>query len=512
LIFFCWSGPFDPALSQWRAAGSTDSKQSDMAETISNTKIKLSEDQPTQSVHGKPGNPNYTGPLVIVIILFFMWGFIACMNDILIPKLQHVFQLHNWQAMLIQTAFFGAYFIVSFSYFIISITTGDPITRIGYKNGIIFGLLLAAAGCVGFFPAAQYQSYFFFLLSLFVLASGTAILQITANPYVAILGPPESSSSRMNLAQALNSLGTTIAPIIGGYLIFDTVKPVISNADSVKLPYLTLAATLLLIAVLIKAARLPRLTGEENFILSGKGALQYKHLLLGVICIFMYVGGEVTVGSNIINFLRSPDIAGFEEAESKHYLAFFWGGAMLGRFFGAVALARFKNDWYKHTLIIIIGFITFITVYGIYGIDQALIIIGLIALNFCVLLLGRFIPNRTVGLYAGTVIILLLLGTFSQGHLAMWSIIAIGLFNSIMFPTIFDLAIKGLGPYTSQGSSLLVMAIVGGAIIPPLQGLFADMTGSVQLSFLVPTICYLYILFYGFIGYKPKVIEAVPVK
>ena len=483
-----------------------------MAETISKTKIRLSENQRSQSVNGAPGNANYTGPLVVVIILFFMWGFIACLNDILIPKFQEVFQLQNWQAMLIQTAFFGAYFIVSVAYFIISVTKGDPITRIGYKNGIIFGLVLAAIGCLGFFPAAQYHSYFLFLLSLFVLASGTAILQITANPYVSILGSPESSSSRMNLAQALNSLGTTIAPIVGGYLIFETANPDVSTADSVKLPYLMLAAALLLIAVLIKAARLPRLTGEKNFIVSGKGALQFRHLVLGVICIFLYVGGEVTIGSNIINFLRSPDIAGFEEAESKHYLAFFWGGAMVGRFFGAVALAQFNSNWYKYAIMIIISAITFITVYGIYGVDQAVIIIGLVALNFVVLLLGRFIPNRTVGMYAGAIIILLLLGTFSQGHLAMWSIIAIGLFNSIMFPTIFDLAIKGLGPYTSQGSSLLVMAIVGGAIIPPLQGLFADLTGSVQLSFLVPLICYVYILFYGFIGYKPKVTAAVPAK
>ena len=478
-----------------------------MADTMSKMKMRHDEIQPRVAKDGKLKSVNYAGPLVIVIILFFMWGFIACLNDILIPKFQKVFELKNWQAMLIQTAFFGAYFIVSVSYFIVSITTRDPISRIGYKNGIIFGLLLAAVGCLGFFPAAQYQSYFLFLFSLFVLASGTAILQITANPYVAILGPPESSSSRMNLAQAVNSLGTTIAPVIGGYLIFEAATSAVTNADSVKLPYLTLAAILLLIAVLIKAARLPRLTGEEELSVSGKGALKYRHLVLGVICIFMYVGGEVAIGSSIINFLRLPDIAGFEEAESKHYLAFFWGGAMVGRFFGAVALARFNSRWYKYTLMSVITVITFVAVYAIYGADRAMIILALIGVNFSVLMLGRFIPNRTVGLYAGAIILLLGVGTFSDGQLAMWSIVAIGLFNSIMFPTIFDLAIKGLGPYTSQGSSLLVMAIVGGAVIPPLQGLFADITGSVQLSFLVPMVCYFYILFYGFIGYKVRVSE-----
>ncbi|MCC9135245.1 sugar MFS transporter [Pontibacter silvestris] len=446
---------------------------------------------------------SYTGPLVIVTMLFFMWGFITCMNDILIPKLQEVFTLQNWQAMLIQTAFFGAYFIISFLYFIFSVTKGDPIMKIGYKNGIIIGLVVAAIGCTLFYPAADYHSYGLFLLALFILASGITVLQITANPYVAILGPPETSSSRMNLTQAVNSFGTTIAPIIGGYLIFEQVSTTVS-ADSVKLPYIGLAAALLLIAVLIKVAKLPGLTGEENNPSSGAGALQYRHLVLGIICIFMYVGGEVTVGSSIINYLKLPHIAGLDEAEAKHFLAFYWGGAMIGRFFGAVALAQFKNNSLKYIIMAVIGLVTFLTVYGIYGIDQAIIIIGLVAVNFIVLLLGRFIPNRTVGLYATSVIILLLIGTFAQGRLAMWSIIAIGLFNSIMFPTIFDLAIKGLGVHTSQGSSLLVMAIVGGAIIPPLQGLFADITGSLQLSFLIPMACYAYILYYGFIGYKPK--------
>ncbi len=446
---------------------------------------------------------SYTGPIFIITLLFFMWGFITCMNDILIPKFQEVFVLQNWQAMLIQTAFFGAYFIVSVSYFLFSVTKGDPVNKIGYKNGIIVGLIIAAIGCALFFPAAEYASYAFFLLALFILASGTAILQIAANPYIAILGPPESSSSRMNLAQALNSLGTTIAPIIGGYLIFDAVSSAEASADSVKLPYLGLAATLLLIAVLIKLAKLPTFRVEEDLKNAGAGALKYRHLVLGMICIFMYVGGEVAIGSAIINFLELPHIAGLDEAASKHYLAFYWGGAMLGRFFGAVALARFGVPARKYLLMGLIAAITFVVVNVIYGLDQALIITGLMALNLMVLLLARFIPHRTVGLFAGTVIVLLLMGSFLEGAVAMWSIIAIGLFNSIMFPTIFDLAIKKLHIHTSQGSSLLVMAIFGGAIIPPLQGLFADITGNFQLSFLVPALCYVYIMFYGFFGYKP---------
>jgi FHS family L-fucose permease-like MFS transporter len=443
------------------------------------------------------------GPLFMVTMLFFMWGFITCMNDILIPKLQQVFTLQDWQAMLIQTAFFGAYFVISLLYFLFSISKGDPISKIGYKNGIIVGLLVAAVGCVLFYPAAGYESYAFFLLALFVLASGITILQIAANPYVAILGSPEGASSRLNMAQAFNSLGTTIAPVIGGFLIFERVSGLSIGAESVKGPYLGLALTLLVLALLFKLFRLPKVTGE-GVIVAGSGALKHRHMLLGVICIFMYVGGEVAIGSSFINFAKLPHIAGLEEAEASYFLAFFWGGAMIGRFFGAVALAEFKNKGNRFLIIGLISALTFTIVYSLYGLELALITLGLIALNIAVLLLGRFIPSRTLGLFAVSVVVLLLIAICTGGPLAMWSVIAVGLFNSIMFPTIFTLAIRGLGKYTSQASSLLVMAIVGGAVIPPLQGLLADVSGDRQLSFLVPMLCYLYIAFYGFYGYKLK--------
>lgn len=448
---------------------------------------------------------NFKGPLVIVTLLFFMWGFITCLNDILIPKLQEVFTLQHWQAMLIQTAFFGAYFIISLLYFIISVSKGDPIQRIGYKNGIIIGLVVAALGCVLFYPAANYQSYNFFLLALFVLASGITILQIAANPYVAILGPPEGAASRMNLTQALNSLGTTVAPVIGGYLIFETVQTVdtAGSADSVKMPYLALAAALVLIAVLIKVARLPYVAGEGK-ITPDAGALKYRHLVLGIVCIFMYVGGEVAIGSTLISFFKLPQIAGMDESSAKHYLAFYWGGAMVGRFFGAAALSGSGSKRSKFVIIAIITAVAFLAVFGLYGLNQALIILALIAVNFGVLLLGGFSPNRTLGYFAAAVIALLLITCFATGSVAMWAVIAIGLFNSIMFPTIFTLAIDGLGIHTSQGSSLLVMAIVGGAIIPPLQGYVADVSNNLQLSFLVPLVCYIYIVYYGFLGYKIK--------
>lgn len=449
-------------------------------------------------------NKNYNGPLVIVTLLFFMWGFITCMNDILIPKLQEVFTLLHWQAMLIQTAFFGAYFIISLLYYLISISKGDPIQAIGYKNGIIAGLIVAAIGCTLFYPAASFASYGFFLMALFVLASGITILQIAANPYVAILGAPETASSRLNLTQALNSFGTTIAPIIGGYLIFEQVLHAdAGGADAVKLPYIGLAVLLILIAVLIKAAQLPHITGDGKLV-ADAGAIKHRHLALGIVCIFMYVGGEVAIGSALINFFRLPDIAGLEEAQAKHYLAFYWGGAMVGRFFGAVALGKFKSDAYKYAIIGLITSLTFVTVYGVYGIDLALITLGLVVFNFVAFMLGRFVPSRTLGIFALIVFGLLLIVSFGAGPVAMWSVVAIGLFNSIMFPTIFTLAIDGLGRHTSQGSSLLVMAIVGGAVIPPLQGLVADITGDLQISFVVPMLCYVYIVYYGFWGYHKR--------
>ncbi|MFD2513608.1 sugar MFS transporter [Pontibacter locisalis] len=464
--------------------------------------------KPTAATSGTDlGNgKSFTGPLIIVTLLFFMWGFITCMNDILIPKLQQVFVLQHWQAMLIQTAFFGAYFIISLLYFVFSMIKGDPIMKIGYKNGIIIGLLVAAIGCALFYPAADLHSYGFFLLALFVLASGITILQIAANPYVTVLGRPEGAASRLNLTQALNSFGTTVAPLVGGYLIFESVQAMDDTAASVKLPYLGLAATLVAIAVLIKLANLPHIKGEGR-IVADAGALKYRHLVLGVICIFMYVGGEVAIGSTLINFFSLPEIAGLSEAEGGHYLAFFWGGAMIGRFFGAVALAEFKNQSRKYLIIGAITAIVVTMVFAIYGQQEALIVLGLIVVNFLVLLLGRFLPNRTLGFFATAVITLLLITMLTTGAVAMWAVIAVGLFNSIMFPTIFTLAIKGLGVHTSQGSSLLVMAIVGGAIIPPLQGYIADITGSLQLSFIVPLFCYLYIVYYGFVGSKVEKVD-----
>lgn len=450
----------------------------------------------------------YFGPLLTVTMLFFTWGFIVSMNDVLIPKLKVVFLLQHWQAMLVQTAFFGAYFLVSLAYFLRSMTKGDPIQRIGYKKGIIMGLLVCAAGAALFFPAAEFKSYTLFLAALFVLASGTTILQIAANPYVTILGVPETSSSRLNLTQAFNSLGTTLAPVVGGYLVFDHLaRQGGSGADSVKLPYLGLTATTVLLALLIRLAPLPTV-GSAGRVVAEAGALRYRHLVLGVVGIFAYVGGEVTVGSNFISLLKLPRLGGFPETEAKYYLTLFWGGAMMGRFFGAVALARFRNKAYKYGLLALIILLSYLVVASVYDSQKSLLVLGLLLANVLVLLLSRFVPQRTLAFFAGCVVALLLAVATQAGPVAVWALVGIGLFNSIMFPTIFDLAIKGLGEYTSQASSLLIMACVGGAIVPPLQGLVADYTGNLQASFLLPVLCYLYVLYYGIWGYKTDALPA----
>ena len=446
---------------------------------------------------------SYTASLAILTMLFFIWGFIVSMNDVLIPKLKSVFTLLHWQAMLVQTAFFGAYFIISFGYFIMSVRKEDIIMRIGYKNGIILGLLICAFGAALFFPAAEYQSYVFFLTALFVLASGTTILQIAANPYVTILGSPETSSARLILTQAFNSLGTTIAPILGGYLVFDTVQnnSLETSADSVKLPYLYLATALVVIAILIKLAKLPSIskTGEH---INHAGALQHRHLVLGVICIFAYVGGEVTIGSNFMSFCKLPQMGALSESIGKNYLTFFWAGAMIGRFLGAIALSKFDKSYHKYVIMLLVSLIVFGVIYTFYGFEFSIIMLGLVFFNALILRFSNFKAHTTLTWFAATVIFLLLIILFLKGSVALWAMVAIGFFNSIMFPTIFDLAIKGLGNYTSQGSSLLIMACVGGAIVPLVQGLLADLTQNLQWSYIIPIFCYGYVFYYGAKGYK----------
>src|SRR5580700_4659520 len=273
---------------------------------------------------------SYRGPFAIMTTLFFMWGFMTVFNDILIPRFKEAFTLDYFQAMLVQFAFFGAYGIGSLIYYIISMISGDPINRIGYKNGVVIGLLISATGSALFWPAATMISYPLFLAGLFIVGLGFAMLQIAANPYVTILGPERTASSRLNLAQAFNSVGTTIGPLIGGYLIFQYFAKTGSHgADSVKVPYLIFCIIFLLLAAVFFFIRLPHV--GEGKVEPGMSALKYPHVLLGVLAIFMYVGGEVSIGSSLINFLGQPSVAGMAAVEASQYVALFWGGMLIGR-------------------------------------------------------------------------------------------------------------------------------------------------------------------------------------
>lgn len=410
----------------------------------------------TSTVSGTASQQNYTFALSALTTLFFMWGFLTCLNDILIPHLKEVFDLNYTQGMLIQFCFFGAYFLVS-------LPAGLLVKKVGYKTGAVIGLVIAALGCLMFYPAAAMREYAVFLAALFVLAGGITVLQVSANPYVAILGKPETASSRLTLTQAFNSFGTTIAPMIGGALILGAVT-VDSNltgdallqakAHAVQIPYVVLASALLLLAAVFAFLKLPVIV-DEALPASAEdsgSAWQYSHLVLGAVGIFVYVGGEVAIGSLLVNFMGLPEIAGLAEKDAANFVSYYWGGAMVGRFIGSAVMQK--------------------------------------------------VPGGTVLAFnALAAVVLILVAVFTSGSLAMWAILAVGLCNSVMFPTIFSLAVTGLGRHTSQGSSILCMAIVGGALIPLAQGALADSLG-LQLSFLLPILCYLYIVFYGLKGHK----------
>ena len=414
---------------------------------------------------------DYPMAMGVLTTIFFMWGFLTCLNDILIPHLKSIFQLNYTQAILVQFTFFGAYFLMA-------LPAGRLIAALGYKKGIVAGLAIAGIGALGFWPAASLHLYPAFLGALFVLATGITVLQVAANPYVALLGPEKTSSSRLTLAQALNSLGTTLAPLFGGLLILSNVvkEPAelaalapaqrllydTQQAQAVQFPYIGLAVVLFLLAVFVWLFRLPALTeatdkgdhARHGFI----EVLRHPHVLFGVLGIFFYVGAEVSIGSFMVNYLSMPEIGHMSEQQAAKYVSWYWGGAMIGRFIGSALMAKFS-------------------------------------------------PRRLLALFAAINALLVLTTMLSSGGLAMYSIIAIGLFNSIMFPTIFALGIERLGPMTSKASSLLIMAIVGGAILPFVQGVFADHIG-LQHAFFLPLLCYLYIVFYGLRGSRIRSLPA----
>ncbi len=446
------------------------------------------------------GTTTYRGPFAVMTVLFFMWGFMTVWNDILIPRFKDAFTLNYFQAMLVQFAFFGAYAVGSLVYYGVALASGDPINRIGYKNGVIIGLIVAAAGSALFYPAAVLGSYPFFLLALFIVGLGFAMLQIAANPYVTILGPERTASSRLNLSQAFNSFGTTIGPLIGGWLIFRVFTTAGAHgADAVKVPYLCFAAVFALLAVAFRSAHLPAFTNRDA-IRRDDSPLRYAHTVLGVFAIFMYVGGEVTVGSSLINYLGAPRLGGLSHEAASRYLSYYWGGLMIGRFMGAFALSDLRPIL-KRTLVVLVPVAAFAVVATVADAATVAHYGAFLGLLLAAFFLGGSSPQRMLALFSGVIVVLLAVGIGAGGETAKWAVVAVGLFCSVMWSNIFSLAIDGLGALKSQASSLLVMAILGGAVLPPIQGAVADHFG-IQASLAVPIVAFVYIAFYGLYGYR----------
>jgi FHS family L-fucose permease-like MFS transporter len=401
--------------------------------------------------------------LYVINAVFLMWGLMTVLNDVLIPHLKTLFTLNYFQVMLVQLTFFGAYFIMS-------VPCGAVLARVGYRATIILGLLVAALGALLFLPAATLASYPLFLGAFFILATGITGLQVAANPYVSLLGEERLASSRLNLAQMFNSLGTVIgAHVIGPLILTGTALGAMAlaqlpaaqqavyrleQARLVQGPYLGLAIVLVLLACAIWWFHLPPLAEREGDAGNDEhrfaDALRHPHVAFGVLAIFLYVGAEVSIGSFMINYVSLPQIGDVSQGDATVYLSLYWGGAMIGRLVG----------W---------------------------------------LLMKVLDPRIILGVFAIIAGLLVLTTMLTHGHVAVWSVVAIGLFNSIMFPTIFALGIEKLGPLTGRASSLLIMGIVGGALIPPAQGFLADRIG-LQPSFVLPLLCYIYIVFYGLKG------------
>ncbi|HTR81089.1 MAG TPA: sugar MFS transporter [Bacteroidota bacterium] len=442
---------------------------------------------------------NYRFPFAMMTTLFFMWGFMTVWNDILIPRFKEAFTLNYFQAMLVQFAFFGAYFVGSLIYFIVSVTAGDPIAKVGYKNGVVFSLLVSAVGSVLFWPAASSTSYPMFLIALFIVGLGFAMLQIAANPYVTILGPERTASSRLNLAQGFNSIGTTIGPLIGGYLIFQYFNHAGAHgADSVKLPYLAFGVVFLALAGVFYFVHLPHV--GEGKIERGAGALKFPHVVLGIVAIFMYVGGEVSVGSSIINFLGQQSVAGLSPVDASKYVSLFWGGMLIGRFMGSVELSDMKS-MKKQFFLAGIPIVGFIILGCVSGWNIAMHYLPLLALCWILFQFGKANAGRTLAIFCVTIVVLLITAISVGGKTAMWCVVGVGLFTSIGWSNTFSLALEGTGVLKSQVSSLLVMAIFGGAVLPPLQGHIADL-GGLQISYIVPLVAYAYVGFYGLKGHR----------
>jgi len=396
---------------------------------------------------------NTNTAFAFLITLFFMWAFLTAMNDILIPFVKELFSFGYTEAALVQFCFFGAFALMA-------IPASKVLEKVGYKNGIVIGLAIMGIGALLFYPASKAVYYPLFLGALFVLATGVTMLQVAANPYVAVLGPSETAASRLNLAQGFNSVAKILAPLFGSYFILAGMQdlPTEQQAEAVQVPYIGLGIALFLLAGVFFFLKLPDMSEldgmqEENVAVTNKKSIwEFPHLLLGALAIFMYVGAEVSVASFMTSLLGEDYIAGLKPENAGRYLSFYWGGLMVGRFLGAAILQKVKSQ-------------------------------------------------NLLAIMAVAAMVLLVVGILSTGWVAAWAIILVGFCNAIMWSNIFTLSIDGLGKFTSQGSGLLVTAIVGGAILPLLQGFLADNIG-LQPSYIVPVLAFGYILFYALRGYR----------
>ena len=396
---------------------------------------------------------NYTSALISLAVLYFMMGFITCLNDTLVPFFKKGFALTYSQSSLVQFYFFLTYGIMSFP-------SGKIVERIGYKNGMVTGFSIAAFGALLFYPAAIFHQYVLFLAALFILAIGIVLLQVAANPYITILGPAKTASSRLTLIQGIGSIGTTTAPLFGAYFILSRLQESQASSNAVQYPYLRIAGLLILIAFIVSRLALPviKTEGEPAIILPSardKHIFSFRNLNLRVWAIFVYVGAEVSIGTFLTNYIA--DTLKINVQGANTFVAFYWGGMLIGRLLGAVVLKLLK-------------------------------------------------PSAVLSASAILAILLILVSVNSSEHVAVWSMIAVGFCNSIMFAIIFSLSVNGLGKFTTRASGLLSTAIVGGAIIPFAQGIVKDnFTWSV--AFMIPLACYIYILFYGINGHKTKYIK-----
>jgi len=395
------------------------------------------------------GQQSYVLPMVLMVALYFSIGFITALNDILVPHFKDIFHLTNTLALLVQFCFFGAYFVMS-------IPSGLIVGRIGYKPSMIAALCTVAAGLLLFVPASIAISYPLFLFALFIVGSGFALLQVAINPYVSVLGAPERGAWRINICGIFNSSATTIAPKVGAFFIFIAAGATTAElAQSVRMPYVIVAGFTLMMAIITAFVPLPDLieTGSKTVATKADGsAWSFSHLRFGAGAIFCSVGSEVAIGSILINFLGQPSMGGFSHTAAAGYVSFYWGGAMVGRIVGSVALLKVRAE-------------------------------------------------RALLAVAATAMLMVAITIFGHGPLAIWAIVSCGLFNSVMWPCIFPLAVKGLGKFTSQGSGILITMVVGGAVVPVVQGFLADHLGY-QRSFAIVLLCYAYLVFFAIGGYR----------